>query len=126
MLTTLSTGLRRHLDQVGACPRRSADDLERQVNQYLRHVREAASRDAFVDVSLAERIGSGLIFLLHRAHRFDEEQRALLQAAVLYFIEDDDQQPDVEGPGGFDDDAEVLDYVLGHLGFHEQHLHTET
>jgi uncharacterized membrane protein YkvA (DUF1232 family) len=45
-----------------------------------------------------------------------EERRAAIQAAVRYFVIEDDADSDLDSILGLDDDAEVLNAVLKHLG----------
>jgi hypothetical protein len=46
----------------------------------------------------------------------DEERRRLVQAAVRYFVLDDDGDSDLAAIGGLDDDAAVCSAVASYLG----------
>jgi uncharacterized membrane protein YkvA (DUF1232 family) len=45
-----------------------------------------------------------------------------VQAAVFYFIESDDAQPDLTSNEGYLDDAEVFNAVCRHIGMKEHSL----
>jgi hypothetical protein len=49
--------------------------------------------------------------------------RRLVQAAVRYFIIEDDADGDLDSILGLDDDAEVMNAVLRHLGYDDWQVH---
>jgi uncharacterized membrane protein YkvA (DUF1232 family) len=69
--------------------------------------------DAAVGLSLASEAGA----LIDEAERRqDVETHRLVQAAVLYFVLDDDAEHDLHSVCGLDDDAAVLNAVARQLG----------
>lgn len=50
------------------------------------------------------------------AGEWDEERRRLVQAAVTYFLMEDDEEPDLDSVAGLDDDAEVFNAVARAVG----------
>lgn len=69
-----------------------------------------------VDPAMARAIGGGCLKLLSSVKDTTSEQtRRAIQAAVRYFIIEDDAESDRESVIGLDDDAEVLNAVLRHL-----------
>ena len=98
-------------------PRRSREEMRRRVAGYLVDIESLAREVDFVDMELVERIAN-------RCHRLidtldetsSEDHRRLVQAAVLYFVLDDDAESDTGSLIGFDDDRLVVDAVASELG----------
>lgn len=90
---------------------RSPADLRERVTAHLATVRAAAERDPFVDLPRAEEVGAVLFTLLH-SWPDDPDAQRWIAAACRYFAERDDGDPDLDSIVGFDDDAEVVNYVL--------------
>jgi uncharacterized membrane protein YkvA (DUF1232 family) len=98
-------------------PRRSREELRRRVASYLVSIESLAREVDFVDVDLVETIAN-------RCHRLIEtldagaceDHRRLVQAAVLYFVLDEDAEADTSSLIGFDDDRLVVDTVARELG----------
>jgi SNF2 family DNA or RNA helicase len=67
-------------------------------------------------VRLATTIASALIAALDSIDRYAPSELSLLNGAIGYFLELDDDQPDLKDPRGFDDDAQVVGRVLEVLG----------
>lgn len=69
---------------------------------------------------LDARVGQELVrlceALLSTAEDADEPTRRLVQAAVRYFVDEQDVEPDRETMWGLDDDAAVCNAVARHLG----------
>jgi hypothetical protein len=103
--------VRQYLDE----PLRSADNLRQEMRSYLASVEELASHQEFIDTGLARLIARQCEELLDAFDARDPECR-LIQAAVRYFIEEDDAEGDTSSPIGFDDDARVVNEVARILG----------
>jgi uncharacterized membrane protein YkvA (DUF1232 family) len=88
------------------------DDLHGAVDAYIAAVRLRAEREEFVDLQLAEKLAT----LAHRLldHLSDQSPNAhacLIQAAVRYFVLQEDAQSDLASVVGWDDDVEVFNAV---------------
>lgn len=88
-------------------------EIQEQVTTYLKLVEKNTSGDEFIDLSTARSIAEGLLTLLQGDH---DEHLEHIQAAAIYFIRDDDAEPDFESILGFEDDAQVFNAVCHHLG----------
>jgi hypothetical protein len=64
------------------------------------------------DAALAARIAMACRLLLLRADEAEVDARAAIVGAVRYFVDTYDLAPD-DAPRGYDDDAKVVDYVIG-------------
>lgn len=67
-------------------------------------------------VRLATSIADGLIQALDRLDRYAPSELSLLNGAIGYFLELNDEVHDLKDPGGFEDDAQVARVVLEVLG----------
>ena len=107
-------------DQLTAlCLATSAEELaglRLRVQVHMVDVEETSRHDDRVDVETARRIAGVLGQLLDEPDSWDAEQRALLRGAVEYFHLHDDQQGDLSGWFGFDDDARITNAVAQALG----------
>lgn len=96
-------------------------ELFAQVQQYERTLDQRADWDETkVDPTLARdlaRTAHRLLGTLNAAS--PEATRRLIQAAVRYFLIDEDADADLDSILGLDDDAEVMNAVLRHLGHTE-------
>ena len=71
-----------------------------------------ASREAQLDVGTAGELGMALLRMLREC---GDEELAYAQAAVFYFVESDDEEPDLSSPEGFRDDAEFFNCICDFL-----------
>ena len=87
-------------------------ELRRRIAETVRRAHEQAGSLGTIDVACADKIGRELQWMLDEmGHAWNGENLALVAAAVDYFADDDDLEPDFGGAFGFDDDAEVVDAV---------------
>ena len=86
------------------------------IHAYVTRVREAAATRDFVDVRTAVRLADELEAMLDRVDDLDAEGRALVWAAIDYFLDESDVEADLTSPLGFDDDAEVVAALLRQVG----------
>ncbi len=77
----------------------------------------AAKNAAFMDVPMALRIRETALEIFNHYGELDSESRKLASAAVKYFLLREDAVNGFKAPGGFDDDALVMDTVAAVLGF---------
>jgi hypothetical protein len=98
-------------------PLREVSELREEVRSYLSHLEHLSTEAEFLDLTLARRIGAQCAALLEGLNPHgSEDAHRLVQAAIRYFIEDDDAEGDTTSPIGFDDDAEVVEIVARELG----------
>jgi uncharacterized membrane protein YkvA (DUF1232 family) len=94
----------------------SADELRREIAEYVAAVHARAQREEFVDVRLVDRVGDACLGLLSAiGDEAPPESRRLVQAAIRYFILESDADSDFSSVVGFDDDAEVVNAVARYL-----------
>ena len=104
--------IRRLLNEPGL----SRQELRRRISGYMVSIESRARELDFIDVHLAQSIADDchrLIDTLGAAPT--EEHRRVVQAAVLYFVMDEDAEGDTTSLIGFDDDRLVVDVVLDEI-----------
>lgn len=90
-------------------PRRSREEMRRRVASYLVEIETRAREVDFIDVELAQSIATACHRLIDTLDgRATEDHRRLVQAAVLYFVMDEDAEGDTSSLIGFDDDRLVV------------------
>jgi hypothetical protein len=92
-------------------------ELFGEVKDYQQAIHQRSSDDEGVDPALAENLVRASMRLLGTLNdATPESTRRIVQAAVRYFIIEDDADSDLDSILGLDDDAEVINAVLRHLG----------
>ncbi len=90
----------------------NAEEARRLVEGYLARLEALSAEREFVDVSLARNVARRCIELVDRfGGEPDGERRRLVQAAVRYFVLEDDVEEDTTSLVGFDDDFIVIQMV---------------
>lgn len=106
--------------QYGRCLQeasRPPEALRSEVEDYLATLRRRAATDAFLDLTTAEQVARGCHELLERlGEAGDEEDHGAVQAAVAYFVLEDDAEED-GSVIGFDDDLQVVEATFRALGW---------
>ncbi len=98
------------------CLETSAEDLQGLTEVVQLHMAQITDQDSpTADMEMAERIAGSLLSLLASKTDFQANERALIRGAVEYFLLADDASGDLDDPLGFDDDARVLNSVLGRI-----------
>lgn len=98
-------------------PRRSRQEMRRRVSSYIVGIEARAREVDYIDVELAQSIANGCHRLIDTLDADStEEHRCLVQAAVLYFVTEEDAEGDTTSLIGFDDDRLVVDVVGQELG----------
>ncbi len=98
-------------------PTLDAGDLWMMVRSHLVALREAEAAEEMMDSRLGKELAEASEQLLHRfADETNEDARLLIQAAVRYFVLNEDAEGDMDSLVGFDDDAEVFNVVVEELG----------
>ena len=88
--------------------------LRGELEAYLTSLELLADTEEFLDLRTARILAKQCAALLSRKFESKQEHQ-LVQAAVRYFIEDDDAEGDTTSIIGFDDDAEVIAAVAREL-----------
>lgn len=91
-------------------------DLKLKVATHLRELASEALDNDDVDLGLAARIADALWSMIDEARELSAADQSAVRGAVDYFILNRDEVSDLE-PGGFVDDAEVVNQVARDLGF---------
>jgi len=92
------------------------EQLKTDIKRYLERITRAQNKNEFLNEPLARKIGKTAIYLLDSYQQYPKNKQALIIGAVKYFLLDADEENDLESPLGFDDDAEVFNYVLKNIG----------
>jgi hypothetical protein len=90
-------------------PRERAELLE-DLEEYMAHLYSLDPE--VVDLATAAKLGAALQELIETS---DQEQLAHVEAATLYFVDEEDQEGDTSAPVGFDDDVAVFNAVCQFL-----------
>jgi uncharacterized membrane protein YkvA (DUF1232 family) len=88
----------------------------------IRHVEELASEaldNEALDLGMAARIADALLSLIGASEDFNQQQRTALRGAVDYFVLNRDEQPDLDTPNGFVDDARIVNDTCDAVGLPE-------
>ena len=97
-------------------PLNSNEQLVAAVESYSQVVTAAARSRSDLDINLADCIARCCLLLLaEHWYSADEHQRRLIQCACHYFIDDDDENSDLDSVFGFDDDAELMNLIVVQL-----------
>lgn len=89
--------------------------LQIQVDRHLGELEEAHRRNEFLDLETARELARMSERLLDLYPSVSEADRRLIQAAVLYFVLEQDASRDSGSLLGLDDDARVMQAVTAHL-----------
>jgi len=93
-----------------------AEALSGSIDPYLESVEASLSHNEFLDIELARRIAAACRLLLQRYPEMDGPYQSAVVGAVRYFIDPDDADHDVDSVLGFEDDAQVVNYVISLTG----------
>jgi len=100
----------------------SVHDLKGRVQEYMKGVEESGETVEFLDLATARRVFATCLGLLGEiSSETSEADRRLTQAAVLYFLEIEDDDSDTHSPIGFDDDMTVVAVVAREVGREDLH-----
>ena len=119
MKLQISELLEARVRTLAAAPLMDRDFLLHEVARHTRVI-EILAKKRPLPLPLAKALSHGLCELL-RGQKEDtsEEHRRLIQAAVQYYVENDDDDHDLESPTGLDDDAEVFVAIAAALDRHD-------
>lgn len=98
------------------------DGTRRALRNHLAELQEALHNNEFLDINTARQIATVLELLLADYGSFSQEHQAVIGGAVAYFLANEDSEPDLESIVGFDDDRQVLNYVLTVIGWDDYRI----
>lgn len=101
------------LQEAQEVPLSELADLKEVLSLYLKQVRRLQEENEFIDIELVERIGQAVRAMLALYPKQGSAARAAIVGAFRYFIIEEDEEGDLESIVGFDDDAEVVNWVIG-------------
>jgi uncharacterized membrane protein YkvA (DUF1232 family) len=104
-------------DRLHDAPLVPVAELRAELKEYAARLATTTAANKLLDATLAESITQcceGLLDMLEQ--EADEATRRLVQAAVRYFVVEEDVEPDRDSLWGLDDDAVVCGAVAYHLG----------
>ncbi len=104
-------------DRLHDAPLAPPAELRAELRAYVARLGSATTANDLLDATLADAITrccEGLLDMLDEDE--SEATRRLVQAAVRYFVIEEDVEPDRESLWGLDDDAVVCGAVASHLG----------
>ena len=87
--------------------RRKIAALLAEAKRHLNEVRAAKERNSLLDLRTAEAVVARLRVLAERT--MAPEEAGWFKAVVLYFVESNDEENDLNSPIGFDDDLRVVE-----------------
>lgn len=94
------------------------EDLNDSLTDYQEDLRDVLARSEFLDEELAETLYARCLEMLERvANDYTPEAHKWAQAAAMYFMEQEDEEIDLESTVGFDDDRDVFNFVAKKLDF---------
>ncbi|MCA9656417.1 MAG: hypothetical protein H6712_30925 [Myxococcales bacterium] len=94
----------------------SLPTLRDELAAYAERIAARTPANEMLDASVSQALTRSCEALLELAEGADEPTRRLVQAAVRYFVDEDDVEPDRDTMWGLDDDAAVCNAVARHLG----------
>jgi hypothetical protein len=124
-MTFLSSQLSSVIAKLQREPERSREELRGAVEAHLETVRLAATANPIIDLDLAERVGAACLSLLGDHEAASPDRRRWIQVACRYFAQAHDGEDDFTSVIGFDDDVDVVNHVLGHLGRDDLFIETD-
>ncbi|MBM4088244.1 MAG: hypothetical protein FJ276_02255 [Planctomycetes bacterium] len=117
--------LNRLAESVHAARDRTPSELLLAAEVHLERVRAAHKRDCLVNYRLAAAMLNVMQTVVADWAALPPSSQPWLLGAMNYFVEYDDEEPDLKSPIGFEDDAEVLNACLRLAGRDGLCLNTE-
>jgi hypothetical protein len=106
---------RERFEELLAGPRIRVATLVDELAEYLGAVHQLEALSSAIDLGTAERIAGVLQGLLAAHGAYADDAQRLVEAAVAYFVREDDDE-EITGVLGFDDDIQVINAVLRAVG----------
>lgn len=102
-------------DRLHDAPLVALEQLRAELKAYASHLEATGAANELLDATLARAIVHCCEGLLEMSEDADEPTRRLVQAAVRYFVIEEDVEPDRDSLWGLDDDAVVCGAVASFL-----------
>jgi len=90
--------------------------LSKLVTDYLKFAKKSLSINEFIDIDSATLLTGVSHYLISQLDNLSQEEKSYAVAAIYYFVECDDREHDFNSMFGFEDDIEVMNYVLEKIG----------
>ncbi|MCH9686985.1 MAG: hypothetical protein K0V04_36455 [Deltaproteobacteria bacterium] len=104
-------------DELHDAPAKPLADLRAELAEYTAKIAAKEPRNEMLDASVGKGLSQACSAMLDMVEAgADEATRRLVQAAVRYFVVEDDVEPDLDSLWGLDDDAAVCNAIARHLG----------
>lgn len=96
--------------------------LREKVNEELEDAQKRVDNGGIHDLKMANEIANRCFYLLDNYNNFLSNQQKLIVGAVCYFAISDDPISEEIFASGYDDDAQVINYVLEELGIDDMYI----
>jgi uncharacterized membrane protein YkvA (DUF1232 family) len=116
LLAELGDAERLAFARVFATAPSTPQDLRAQLSAHGQEITAAAARNEFLDTRAASAIACRLSDLLDEWDALTSAHRAVLHAAVAYYVLREDAEDDLDSVLGFEDDVAVVNACLRFLG----------
>ena len=90
--------------------------LNKLVDDYLIFAKESLQQNEFIDIESATLLTEVCHYLISELANLSDDDLKYVVAAIYYFVESNDEVHDLDSIFGFEDDIEVLNYVLDKIG----------
>lgn len=91
-------------------------EFNTRIDAYLIYLKEEQKNFEFLNLKVANDLAQNAKILLNDYKTFNDYQKGLIVFAVRYFLSDRDLESDTTSITGFDDDVDVMNYVLKSIG----------
>jgi hypothetical protein len=108
-----------------ALPPHTVPQLREELEGFYDGVLREVDERPLVNRELVRELYDRASLLLDRYPHLSERHRSLVVGALRYFVSGDDSFSDLDFASGFNDDAEVMNYVLEELGLIEEAITVE-
>lgn len=87
-----------------------------QINDYIDKLKQKQIEFEFLNIEVAQMLAERSKYLINTYSSLDEYNKKLVVFAIKYFLNSNDEDADLTSITGFDDDVEVMNYVLISIG----------
>jgi hypothetical protein len=105
-----------------ALPPHTLPQLRRELDEYYESVLDVAKNRPLVNITLIRELYDRAGLLLGRYVHLKERERSLVVGALRYFVAAEDGFNDLEFASGYNDDAQVMNFVLEELGLEDEYI----